>query len=92
MRDDLAYLSRRHLDGAMAADLRISKHTRQHHLSLILELFGYRMIDQPTRLTLEERALAAARISNRPVYALRPSDRPAAAPDSDFANTRFGIV
>ncbi len=32
MRDDLAYLSRRYLDGAMTADLRISKHTRQHHM------------------------------------------------------------
>ena len=72
----------------MAADLRISKHTRQHHLSLILELFGYRMIDQPTRLTLEERALAAARISNRPVYALRPSDRPSAATGSEVPDRR----
>ena len=71
VRDDLAYLSRRYLDGARTADLRISKHTRQHHLALILELFGYRMIDQRTRLILEERALVAARISSRPVYVLR---------------------
>ena len=55
----------------MTADLRISKHTRQHHIGLILALFGYRMTDQRARLTLEERALAAARISSRPVYVLR---------------------
>jgi TnpA family transposase len=71
VRDDLAYVSRRYLDGVMIADLNISKHTRQQHLSLILALFGYRMIDQRIRLTLEERALVAARISSRPVYVLR---------------------
>ena len=71
VRDDLAYVSRRYLDGVLIADLNISKHTRQQHLSLILALFGYRMIDQRIRLTLEERALVAARISSRPVYVLR---------------------
>lgn len=71
VRGDMEYLSARYLDGATATDFQISKHTRRHHLRLILELFGYRMIDQRTRLTLEERALAAARISSRPAYVLR---------------------
>lgn len=69
--DDLAYLSRHYLGGAITADLEISKHTRRRHIELILDLFGYRMADQSVRLTLEERALAAARISSRPVYVLR---------------------
>ncbi len=69
--DDLAYLSRRYLGDAVTADLDVSKHTRRHHIELILDLFGYRLADQRARITLEERALAAARISSRPIYVLR---------------------
>jgi hypothetical protein len=67
----MAYLFARYLDGATAMDFQIPKHTRRHQLAPILELFGYRIIDQRTRLRPEERALAAARSSSRPVCVLR---------------------
>ena len=69
MSDDIAFLADR-LD-CRISDMRISKHTRQMHVSWVLELFGYRQLDDRSRLDLEARALEAARISSRPVYVLR---------------------
>ena len=69
MSDDIAFLADR-LD-CRISDMRISKHTRQMHVSWVLELFGYRQVDDRSRLDLEARALEAARISSRPVYVLR---------------------
>ncbi|MDA0681538.1 MAG: Tn3 family transposase [Proteobacteria bacterium] len=69
--DDIEYLSRRYLDNAIVADIDVSDHTRKRHVALILKLFRYRLCEKAERLRLEERAVAAARISSRPVYVLR---------------------
>jgi len=69
MSDDIAFLADR-LD-CRVSDVLVSKHTRQMHVSWVLELFGYRQLDDRSRLDLEARALEAVRISSRPVYVLR---------------------
>ena len=71
MQEDLAYVSSRHLGGVQLHDLAISLHTRLRHYQWITESFGYRMLDPSERVRLEERAMAAARRSSRPVYVLR---------------------
>jgi TnpA family transposase/CheY-like chemotaxis protein len=69
--DDAAYLLRRYLPGTRVTDLIVSDHTRLQHTEQILALFGYRLCEQDAKMALEGRALAAARISSRPVYVLR---------------------
>ena len=69
MSDDIAFLADR-LD-CRVSDALVSKHTRQMHVSWVLNLFGYRQLDDRSRLDLEARALEAARISSSPVYVLR---------------------
>ncbi|EAQ96687.2 Tn3 family transposase [Congregibacter litoralis] len=69
MGDDIRYLAE--LLDVRSFDIQVSKHTRQLHVSWILELFGYSLLDDRARLDLETRALEAARISSRPVYVLR---------------------
>lgn len=71
MSEDIGYLRHRYLDGAPALSLEVSKHTRLSHIDRILELFGFRQVEQADRFDLEQRALDAARISSRPVYVLR---------------------
>lgn len=71
MSEDIEYLSKLYLGGIRIPDLNVSKHTRRRHMSWILQLFGFRQTDQAGRMSLEERALKAARISSRPVYVLR---------------------
>jgi hypothetical protein len=67
VRDDIEYLSRRYLDNVIIADINVSDHTRKRHVALILKLFRYRLCEKAERLRLEGRAVAAARISSRPV-------------------------
>ena len=69
MSDDIAFLADR-LD-CRVSDVPVSKHTRRMHVSWVLELFGYRQLDDRSRRDLVARALEAARISSRPVYVLR---------------------
>jgi len=56
MGDDIEYLADRYGLTGHISDVAVSKHTRLLHISWILELFGYHLIEQKDRFDLERRA------------------------------------